>query len=517
MELLDWSIIILFLGSMTAIGIFFSKKNKNITDYFLGGRNMPAWLVSLSVVGASISAGTFVGAPQLAYGGNLSYLMLGVGGIIGGTLAAIIFIPTLYKANTITIYGYLGQRFGQGAVTSASIVFMLGILLMAGSRLFIAAIAISVMLYNNIMLPNLVISIILLGVVTTIYTMEGGIKGLIIIDAIQSLIVIITGLLCIYFIYKAIPATFTEIIDALKNSPNGNKLLLFDAKISFTQPYNLMGALIAFTIFKFAQFGTDQEFVQRSLTCRSIKKASRSLVYSLLVSLPVVFIFMVIGLLLYIFYSRPDLMGIGTPSEALNDSRQIFPQYIFNHLPSGLLGLTMVGLLAAALGSFNSAINAMSSSFVSDILLPIKNKAQKSSSDNSEMKQSKLMVVIMGTLLTVFAVIAAYMQESGGQNLVDFALGIMSFSYAGMLGVFLCAILTKRGNVKSVIAALIVGALVVLLLQPFIMPIWTKFLFGHAINLAWTWWVLVGGSISFIVCSLGRPLKKHADTTETQE
>lgn len=517
MKIFDWSIIVIFLGAMTAIGIYFSRKNKNITDYFLGGRSMPAGLVTLSVVGASISAGTFIGAPQLAYEGNLTYLMLSVSAIIGGIMASLIFMPTLYKANTITIYGYLGQRFGQGAASSASIAFLLGNLLMAGSRLFIAAIAVSVMLYNDIMFPNLVISIILLGVITTIYTMEGGIKGLIVIDAIQSLIVIFTGMVCIYFILKAIPAPISEIIDALKSSPDGNKLLLFDTKFSFSQPYNLMGALIACTLFKFAQFGTDQEFVQRSLTCRSVKKASRSLVFSQLVSLPVVFIFMVIGFLLYVFYACPNLMGINTPSEVLNDSRQVFPQYIFNHLPSGLLGLTMIGLLAAALGSFNSAINAMTSSFVSDILLPIRNKTKKLSSNNGEMKQSKLMVVVMGALLTLFAVLTAFMQEAGGQTLVDFALGVMSFSYSGLLGVFLCAIFTKRGNVKSVIAALIIGALVVLALQPFFMPAWTTTLFGHVVDLAWPWWIVVGGSISFIVCSLGSPNKKQKESIESQE
>jgi SSS family transporter len=505
MKILDWSIIVLFLGTMTAIGMYFSRKNKNIHDYFLGGRSMPEWMVTLSVVGASISAGTFVGAPQLAYNGNLTYLLLSVGAIIGGIMAALIFIPSLYKANTITIYGYLGQRFGQGAVCASSVIFMLGVLLMAGSRLFIAAIAVSVMLYNDILLPNLVISIVILGIITTIYTMEGGIKGLIVIDAIQSLVVILTGLVCIYFIMKAIPAPVSEITDALRNSSEGNKLLLFDTSLSLEQPYNLIGALVACTIFKFAQFGTDQEFVQRSLTCRSVTKASRSLVFSQFVSLPVVLIFMVIGFLLYIFYACPEVMGATVPSEALNDSRQVFPQYMFNHLPSGLLGLLMIGLLSSALGSFNSAINAMTSSFVSDILIPLKNKKKKASVNTSgEMKQSKVMAVAMGALLTLFAVLAAFMQEAGGQTLVDFALGVMSFSYAGLLGVFLCAVFTKRGNVRSVIAALITGILVVLALQPFILPLWSEVVFGHVIELAWPWWVVIGGSISLAVCCMGK-------------
>jgi Na+/proline symporter len=355
----------------------------------------------------------------------------------------------------------------------------------------------------------LVISIILLGVIATIYTAAGGIKALIYIDALQILIVCFSGLLCIFIIRNAIPASFPEIIDALKHSPGGNKLLLVDTRFSFGQPYNLMGALIGCVIFKIAQYGTDHEFAQRMLTCRSVKKASISLVYAQLVSLPIVFTFLVIGLLLHIFYARPDIMGISAPVEVLSDSRQVFPQYIFSHLSSGLLGLTMIGLLAAALSSFNSAINAMTSSFVSDIVLPIKNKIRKTTSNDSEMKESRIMVVFMGLILTTFAVVAAFMQEAGGETLVDFALGIMSFAYAGMFGVFLCAVFTKRGNVRSVVAALITGALVVLSLQPYILPVWTTALFGHAVKLAWTWWTLVGGSISFIICSLGKPLEKQ--------
>lgn len=515
MHLLDWIIVILFLGILTTIGFFFSHKNKNIADYFLGGRNMPTWLVAFAAVGTSISAGTFVGAPQIAFDSNLTYIMLSVGAILGGLLAAYIILPALYKANTITIYGYLGDRFGNGAKTATSIMFLFGQLLTSGSRLFIAAIAVSVMLYNDIYLPNLVISILLLGIISTIYTMAGGIKGLIYIDTIQILLVIGTGIIAIFLLYNAIPLSWHEMIYALKHAvkPDGtelNKLQAIDTQFSFTESYNLMGALIACAIFKFAQYSTDQEFVQRQLTCKSVKKAASSLVYSQIISLPVVLIFMIVGLLLYIYYGCPSLMGDEAPIDVLNDSRQIFPQYMFNHMPTGILGLMVVGLLAAALSSFNSAINSMTSSAVADIYLPLKQKLNKRSNPQigTQLKESRIIVVIMGMILTGFAILAALMQEAGDQSLVDFALGIMSFSYSGMLGIFLCAVLTKRGNVVSVIIALIVGCLVVLLLQPVLLSSWSKLLWGDEIKLAWPWWVVIGGSISFLVCCIGKPTPK---------
>lgn len=510
MQLLDWIIVVLFLGTLTTIGFLFSRKNKNITDYFLGGRSMPTWLVAFAAVGTSISAGTFVGAPQIAFDSNLTYIMLSVGAIIGGLMAAYIILPALYKANTITIYGYLGKRFGDGAKTATSIMFLFGQLLTSGSRLFIAAIAVSVMLYNDIYIPNLIASIVILGIISTIYTMAGGIKGLIYIDTVQILLVIGTGIVAIFLLYSSIPLSFSEMVNVLEHSFKAdgselNKLQVIDTNFSLTEPYNLIGALVACTIFKFAQYSTDQEFVQRQLTCKSVKKAASSLVYSQVISLPVVLIFMVIGLLLYIYYARPDLLGAAVPHDVLNDSRQIFPQYMFNHMPTGVLGLMVTGLLAAALSSFNSAINSMTSSMVSDIYMPLRQKRSKKSG-NSEtlLKESRIIVVIMGIVLTAFAIIAAFMQEAGDQSLVDFALGIMSFSYAGMLGIFLCAVLTRRGNVKSVIAALITGCLVVLLLQPGILNWWSSAICGEPIKLAWPWWVVIGGGISFLVCCLGK-------------
>src|SRR5687768_2699089 len=145
MSPLDWTIVAVFLTTITSIGIGFSRRNTDLGEYFLAGRSMPGWLVSVSVVGASISAGTVVGGPQIAFDGNLGFLMLGFGGVIGGAITAKIFVPALYNANTVTVYGLLGNRYGPGASASASVVFLVGQLLTAGARLYIAAIAVSVL------------------------------------------------------------------------------------------------------------------------------------------------------------------------------------------------------------------------------------------------------------------------------------------------------------------------------------------------------------------------------------
>lgn len=527
MSIIDWIIVALFLLTLISIGFFFSKKNKNIEDYFVAGRSMPTWLVALAATGTSISAGTFVGSPELGFNTNLTFIMSCVGAVIGGLFVAMFVLPKLYNANTITIYGYIGDRLGETSKQASSAMFLLGQLFTSGSRLFIAAIAVSVITFGDIDFQFIFYSIVILGVISTIYTMAGGIKGLLYIDAIQILLVVGTGVAAVGILLSQLGLDFSEIVNRLQEGfvklpaqpeysmaadgslngwGQGNKLQLVDPRFDITKPYNLAGALFAYAIFKFAQFSTDHEFLQRQLTCKSVRKAGASLVYSQLITIPIVFVFLSIGLLLYLkFSSDPEL---GSASGFFSDARDVFPQFIKNSIPAGVRGLMIVGLLAAALSSFNSAINAMASSFVSDLYLPIKKRHGKELKTNSEqMASSKKIAVLMGAVLTGFAIVTAVMQQASGLNLVDFATGVMCFSYAGMLGVFIVALYTGRGNTRSVIAALISGLVVVLLLQPFILTPLSKALFGKAIFIAWPWWCPIGATISFLVCVSGKQKK----------
>ena len=260
---------------------------------------------------------------------------------------------------------------------------------------------------------------------------------------------------------------------------------------------SLVGALLAATVFKVAQFSTDQEFVQRQLTCRDVRKAGSSLVASQVISLPIVLVFLSIGLLLFSKYSQTDPAAF---AQYQGDARDLFPQYICHCIPAGLRGLMMVGLLAAALSSFNSAINSMASSFTADLYLPIRRQRGRAlETDSAQMASSKKMTVFMGLALTGFAIFTAVLQSMSGMNLVDFATGVMCFSYAGMLGVFLTALFTRRGNARSVVAALIAGLLVAFFLMT------AKSLFCVNLTVAWPWWTPIGGIVSFLICLSGKP------------
>ena len=303
---------------------------------------------------------------------------------------------------------------------------------------------------------------------------------------------------------KKIPGFDADNIAALADGSiagwkSGSKLQMFDFSLTnWNSPYTVIAGMIGVAFFKVCQYTTDHEFVQRQLACRDVKQASMSLIWSQLLALPVVLVFLMIGVMLFAKY-KTEFLASGELSGFFADARDIFPQYIKNHIPTGLRGLMIVGLLAAALSSFNSAINAMASSFVTDLYLPMraeKGKAVKGDAD--QLSSSRKMVFLMGVLLTGFAIVTAVMQEASGLNLVDFATGVMCFAYAGMIGVFLTAIFTKRGNTASVIAAIVVGMLIIIPLM------FQKQFFGTQ-YIAWTWWAPIGGIISTAVCMLGKP------------
>lgn len=523
MAVVDWIIVAVFFIALLSIGYLFSHKNRNIEDYFVGGRSMPAWLVAIAATGTSISAGTFVGSPELGFNTNLTYVFNLLGAIVGGTLVAALILPRLYNAKTITIYGFIGERFGEKSRRSTSVMFLLGQLFTSGSRLFIAAIAISVIVFGNIQFRFMVWSILILGLVSTVYTMMGGIKGLLYIDTFQTLLMIFTGVVGLVFVGLSLRnLSFSEVWHyltdggmvknpaasgvvpglaadgSLQGWVEGSKVLMADWSLDFSRPYTVLGGLIGVAVFKIAQFTTDQEFVQRQLACRDVRKAGSSLIASQLLSIPTVLIFLCIGSLLYVKYRTNPAFDGELGAGFFSDARDVFPQFIKNHIPAGVRGLMISGLLAAALSSFNSAINSMASSFVADLYLPYKQrKGHKEMSDSEQISSSRKMVVLMGALLTLFAILTCVMQQSSGLNLVDFATGVMCFAYVGMLGVFITAIFTKRGNSRSVSAALIAGIFIVIPLM------FQKELFG-ANYIAWTWWCPIGGILTTLVCLLGR-------------
>ncbi|MBN2310337.1 MAG: sodium:solute symporter [Candidatus Hydrogenedentes bacterium] len=500
----DWLVMGLYVAAMLAIGAVSSRRQAGVDSFFLGGRTMPGWAVALSVLATSLSAATFIGAPEISYRGDLSYLILNIGGMIAAFVVAFLFVPPLYRAGTVTIYGYLGKRFGKPSMIAASAMFLLGRLLASGARLFIAAIAFSLILYGDTGRRDLVAAILLFGGIGTVYTVSGGIRAVIWTDTVQIAVVVFVAGLSVYLLLDSIPLSASEIVAALRDVDGHDKLSVLDTRFEWGLPYTLWTGVIASTFVSTASYGTDHDMAQRMMTGKSAWRGGAALIASTALGIPVICLFLAIGLLLSIYYGRPDLMQDAAPSDAVTQTMKIYPQFLLNHLPAGIRGLAMAGVFAAAMSSFDSAINAMASTAVADLYMPWRAWRRRAALDAGEntpaesLRAPRLAVLLMAAVLTCFAILAVFMQEEGGGTLIDFALGVMAFAHAPLLGVFSAALFTRRGNTASVIGALVVGVAGVLLLQSYMLPK----LFGF--ELAWPWWWVIVSPVSFGVCLLGK-------------
>jgi len=471
---IDWGVLAGYVAVVLGIGVAASRKGEDRAGYFLAGRSMPVWLVAVSVLATTLSAGTFVGAPQDAYAGNLSYLILNIGTVLGALVAAFIILPRVYAAGTLTVYGYLGQRFGGGARTAGSIAFLLGRLLGSGVRLFIAALAFSLVIPEAGGLGTLIPAIVLLGMVGTVYTVSGGLRAIVWTDAMQIMVVVGVAIASVVLLWRQVGLPAGDVTAMLRAAPEGDKLQWLSLSTDPNAPYTLWTAL-GITLLLAAWYGTDQDLAQRLLATGSPTKATRSVIAGVLIGLPVTALFMAVGLLLWVRHQQDPAAAAG-----LATSAKVFPHYIVTAMPAGLKGLAMAGLFAAAMSSFDSAAGAMASSVVDDLGLDWPNR---------------LVVAAIGVGVTGVAILAAAAYDPAADTLLQFALRVMTFAYGGLLGVYLVGVLTRRGNTVTAVAGLLAGSGTVL-------TFWVLHKTA-TLSLAFVWPMVIGTAVSFTVCVAG--------------
>jgi SSS family solute:Na+ symporter len=498
---IDWAILAAYMAAVLWIGVRAGKQKEHGDDFFLAGRSMPTWAVSVSVLATALSAATFIGGPQQSYRGDLTYLATNIGGLLAVLIVGFIFLPAFYAAGTPSIYGYLGQRFNVGTQAAAGGMFMLGRLLASGARLFITAIPFALIAFGSAEGWPLVMAILLVTVAAAAYTMLGGIRAVIWTDVLQACVVVGTVTLAVFVLFNQIDLPIGEIVDRLTAADSGDKLTVIDWSVDPSKSYTAWASLIGFTLFMVAAFGTDQDLAQRMLTCKTPQKATWAVILSNLIGWPVVLLFLVVGLLLWV---EEQVHGPILPDLPDQGDRAVFLRFILRDMPVGLRGLMVAGLFAAAMSSLDSVLNALASSTVADWLRPLQARRGKPPrTATEETRLTRFIIAVWAMLLACFAIGAAMWQSASGETLITFALGVMVFAYAGLLGVFATALLTKRGSPASAAAALLVGLLIVLAIDPSVWPLWIG---DDIAPLAFPWRMTVASVIAFCVCVAGRPL-----------
>ncbi len=520
---LDWAVLGGYFILLIVTAAALSRKQSGTEDYFLGGRRMPAWAVALSVVATAISAATFVGAPAQSYGGDLTYLSATIGQLVAIILVALFFIPVYYRENAATVYDLIGRRFGPGAKQACSWMFMIGRVFANGARLFMAGLAGSQMVFEDSDHTHIMMCIAVLSAIGVAYTWLGGIKAVIWTEVIQTIVLVGAAVAAIALLLHRIPVSPGRVLDVLsdaKTASGGSKLDVLRIGIDtgkpwlglqLSQSFTLVTALLCWTIFNLAAYGTDHDLAQRMLTCRNSIQGGKSAIGAILIGLPITALFMTIGLLLYIFYDRPDIMGSASPGPRPGEAKEVFLTFIIKQMPRGLAGLMMAGMFAAALSSLSSALNAMASTFVNDVY----KRFRPGLDDAKYLFVGRASMAGWGVILGLFACACVFWQkknaEQAGQTLIDFALGVMNFAYAGLAAVFCTAIFTRRGNGTSAFAALGTGFTSVLLMQPAIFKAWATHLDNltgsthlAGVTIAGPWVLLFAFLISLGVCCVGK-------------
>ncbi len=521
----DWLVLAAYLLVILVTGVLFSlREQKSTRDYFLASRRMPAWAVACSILASSLSVATFLGAPEFSYKADLSYLLGIVGLLIGVIIVAVFFIPAFYRLNATTVYELLEHRFGPRAKHAASAAFMIGRVFASGTRVYIGAIPLAAIAFGVDRAEEpwaLIAAIGALTVVAVLYTLVGGIASVIWTDVVQTCVMIVAILAAIVLLLHRIPAPVGEIVEALQTAgPGGaSKTAVvvsgLDPRgplgIDFALAFTVLTALIGLPLLNAAALGCDHDLTQRMLTCKSALQGSRSVLMSAAITLPVVLMFLTIGLLLFVFYRMPGLMGAAAPTYEPGSDRQVFVTFIIREMPPGLSGLMIAGLFAVGIGSLTSAINAMAATAVKDFYQHFR----PGRAETHYLAMGRRATVAWGLVLFGFAVLCVFWQQRApNRTLLDFALGVMAFAYSGLLAVFLTALFTRRGTSGSVVAALVVGFVITALLQPALWNTWTTALgFGTVQTdgrvlpppaLAWSWHMAIATPLAMAVCCVPR-------------
>jgi len=478
MRYLDLAVILAYLAGITWFGARFRHGQKSLRDYFLGGRIAPWWAISLSIVSAETSTLTIVGTPALAFGGNLGFLQIVLGYLVARLVISVLFLPHYFRGEMFTAYELMRRRFGERIRKLTASIFLVTRALAEGVRVYAIALVVSIVLGSGE-----VASIVLIVLLTLFYTFEGGMTAVIWTDVVQMTLYVLGAVLSFFTILHKIPGGWEHVAAV---AAAAHKFTVFDFRFSpsmefFSRTYTFWAGVAGGCFLTTASHGTDQLMVQRLLSARSERQSRAALLASWLVIAFQFTLFLLIGILLYVYYGDAHL---GAPTQ----TDRIYPEFIWKNMPPGVAGLLIAAILAAAMANLSAALNSLSSTSVVDFL----RVRGREGSDERSLRLARWMTVVWGAVLLSIAIMA----RAWGSVLVA-GLTIASIPSGVLLGVFLLGVLTRKPRERAAMAGVVVGLATILYVR-FYTPI------------AWTWYVLIGTLATFtaaLVASLfERPL-----------
>ena len=436
---LDIVVIALYFFILAGMGWFFAKRQKNTNDYFKGGGRIPWWAAGLSIFGTALSAITFMAIPAKTYATDWGYFMLNMTIFLVAPVIIGLFIPFYRRLNVTSAYEFLENRFNLVIRLIGSLSFILFQVGRMGVVLFLPSIALNVVTGIDIF-----VCIALMGFVSLIYTMMGGIEAVIWTDVVQVIVLLGGALLSLALIIIKIDGGFSTIMAV---AADRHKFNIFDLTLSLKQPtvwVMLLGGIFA----NITTYGTDQTMVQRYMTTKTQKEANRSVWTNAVLTIPATLIFFFVGTALFVFYkSFPAEMN---PAFQNNDA--IFPWYIASQLPAGISGLLIAGIFAAAMSSLSSSMNSAATAYSTDVHFRF-----GWSKNMEQLKLARIVTLVIGITGTLFAFMMATMDI---KSLWDEFQKVLGLIIGSLGGVFLLGILSKRANSAGALTGIVASILV---------------------------------------------------------
>lgn len=462
----DVLVLVVYGVAVVAFGLWAGGRQRSPDDYFLGNRNLRWWAVCGSIVATETSTLTIIGIPAVAYFGSMTFLQLALGYFIGRVVVALILLPRYFRGELKTAYGFLGDRFGDGMRGVASLTFLCTRLLADGVRLFATAIPIQVILRAagiDVGYPTVILAIALL---TALYTYVGGIRAVVWVDVVQMGIYLGGGILALVLLAPALGGALDEALAA-------GKLQVIDFGMGqelgalLTSTYAFPVAVLGGMFFSMASHGTDQLIVQRVLACRTPGDGQRAMVWSGAFVTIQFALFLAVGLGLWAFYGGRPIAELG-----LTRGDELFPLFILEEMPAGLRGLLFAGIIAAAMSTLSSSLNALAGSTLMDLVERLSSWRPGAA---RALRLSRGLTLFWAVVFVGFATLFTDMENP----VVELGLGVAGFTYGGLLGAFGLGLLSRRARQADAIVAFVVAV-----------AITTMVIFGlwwSTAETAWVW------------------------------
>jgi len=460
----DWVVVAGYMVFTTVLGHRLSGKQSNIKDFFLGGKTLPWWSVSGSMIATEISALTFIGVPGMVYAmaGDWTYLQWGLGSIVARMAVAYWLIPLYYEKEIYSPYDFMGSRLGEGARRLVTGLFALGSILGQSVRVLVTAIILQVVTGMDAR-----VCIVVIGAVAVLWTFMGGMQTVIWTDVIQFCLFIFGGILALGLLVGELG--WSQIIELNQVTVDGNpkdKLRWLDFTTPFQDPsmrYTMWVALIAMPFQNFTAFGVDQLNTQRMFCCGNVKDARKAMCWSS-ISIFVTVLMLAVGAGLFAWYQ------VNIPVEAIamsfqDSSNNVFPTWITMEVPRGLSGLILAGAFAAAISSLDSILAALSQTSLS--LIYGREKLEAEGKGLEMVRLSRIAVCVWGVILTAAGLgLWEVYHRNEDSDLIGLAFGMVAYTYGPLLGVLLAAILPIKVNTQGLIFGTLLSVLLVSWFRP---------------------------------------------------